>query len=444
MSNKGYPTQKKLTTPLVGFPNSQTTSEFNTLQKTYSDRVGMDTVQMCLYRLHPAVKTATPNTTYPKRIFTSTAHGAQEGDVIRFEVTAANPGFESGVISVPDANTIVLSAETPNNILGTDTFYILRYTTPRVDDSGATIVTVTQGPTQFVYDGTDTEVLQDTAVPANSRPLPVINLDGSGLEIDYATAANQVLEIAELTDINTELDTQTTALGTVNTNLGTINTSLGTIDTSIGSTNTKLDTLIATDFATETTLLSLDGKDFATETTLAALAAEDFATQTTLAALNAKVTAVDTGAVTISGALPAGNNNIGDVDVLSLPSIPAGTNNIGDVDVASLPISFNAGAVDSTTQRVISANTASATLANVSASTSNVTLLASSSTRLGAAFYNDSTSVLYLKFGANASATSFTVILTANAYYELPQPCYSGIIDGIWVAAAGACRVTSW
>lgn len=41
--------------------------------------------------------------------------------------------------------------------------------------------------------------------------------------------------------------------------------------------------------------------------------------------------------VTVSVALPAGTNNIGDVDVLSLPSIPAGTNNIGDVDVLTLP-----------------------------------------------------------------------------------------------------------
>ena len=38
----------------------------------------------------------------------------------------------------------------------------------------------------------------------------------------------------------------------------------------------------------------------------------------------------------IDTALPAGTNNIGDVDVLSLPALPAGTNNIGDVDVLSL------------------------------------------------------------------------------------------------------------
>lgn len=40
---------------------------------------------------------------------------------------------------------------------------------------------------------------------------------------------------------------------------------------------------------------------------------------------------------TIDAAIPAGTNNIGDVDILSLPALPAGTNNIGDVDVLTLP-----------------------------------------------------------------------------------------------------------
>lgn len=35
--------------------------------------------------------------------------------------------------------------------------------------------------------------------------------------------------------------------------------------------------------------------------------------------------------------IPAGTNNIGDIDVLTLPPLPAGTNNIGDVDVLTLP-----------------------------------------------------------------------------------------------------------
>lgn len=37
-------------------------------------------------------------------------------------------------------------------------------------------------------------------------------------------------------------------------------------------------------------------------------------------------------------------------------SLSAGTNNIGDVDVASLPVSFNTGAADATTQRVVIAS----------------------------------------------------------------------------------------
>lgn len=62
------------------------------------------------------------------------------------------------------------------------------------------------------------------------------------------------------------------------------------------------------------------------------------ATEATLSSLNTKVTAVNTGAVTISTALPAGANNIGDVDVLSLP------------------VAFNAGITSATTQRVIIAS----------------------------------------------------------------------------------------
>ena len=57
------------------------------------------------------------------------------------------------------------------------------------------------------------------------------------------------------------------------------------------------------------------------------------------------------GSVGITGSLPAGTNNIGDVDVLTLPALPAGTNNIGKVtpqiggaDVSStnrLPVAGN-------------------------------------------------------------------------------------------------------
>lgn len=42
-----------------------------------------------------------------------------------------------------------------------------------------------------------------------------------------------------------------------------------------------------------------------------------------------------TGGGGAAGSIPAGTNNIGDVDIAS--ALPAGTNNIGDVDIAEVP-----------------------------------------------------------------------------------------------------------
>lgn len=84
-----------------------------------------------------------------------------------------------------------------------------------------------------------------------------------------------------------------------------------------------------------------------------------------------------------------------------------------------------------------------ATCTNVAASVLNQTLLALNGSRRVATFFNDSaTGTLFLKFGTTASTTSFTVKLIPGAYFEIPQPCYSGRVDGIWDIAAGDCRVT--
>lgn len=60
------------------------------------------------------------------------------------------------------------------------------------------------------------------------------------------------------------------------------------------------------------------------------------ATESTLSTLNGKVTTCNTGAVTISAALPAGSNNIGDIDVLTLPALASGTNTIGNAGAVSV------------------------------------------------------------------------------------------------------------
>lgn len=57
--------------------------------------------------------------------------------------------------------------------------------------------------------------------------------------------------------------------------------------------------------------------------------------------------------------------------------------------------------------------------------------------------FNDSTSVLYVRWGAGASSTSFTTKVAPQALYELPRILpYVGLVTGAWVTAVGAARVT--
>lgn len=84
-----------------------------------------------------------------------------------------------------------------------------------------------------------------------------------------------------------------------------------------------------------------------------------------------------------------------------------------------------------------------ATLSNVASSASAVTILAANTSRRGAMVFNDADKALYLKFGASASTTSFTVKIAAGGYYELPSPAYQGAMSGIWEAdPTGSARVT--
>lgn len=83
-----------------------------------------------------------------------------------------------------------------------------------------------------------------------------------------------------------------------------------------------------------------------------------------------------------------------------------------------------------------------ASLSNVSSSASSVTLLASNASRKGFACFNDSTQNLFIKFGATASSSSYTVRVAPTQYYEMPLPIYTGIIDGIWASANGSARIT--
>lgn len=83
-----------------------------------------------------------------------------------------------------------------------------------------------------------------------------------------------------------------------------------------------------------------------------------------------------------------------------------------------------------------------ATLANVAGSATSVALFAATAGARTRSVYNDSAATLYLKYGATASTTSYTVQIPAGGYFEFPQPCYAGAVDGIWSSATGAARCT--
>lgn len=90
---------------------------------------------------------------------------------------------------------------------------------------------------------------------------------------------------------------------------------------------------------------------------------------------------------------------------------------------------------------------ATRTLSSVSDSASSVTLLAANAARLAFRIYNDSDSVLFIKGGATASATSFTEKVLPGQSWGTREIGVNDIgkLDGIWASApGGAARVTEW
>lgn len=85
----------------------------------------------------------------------------------------------------------------------------------------------------------------------------------------------------------------------------------------------------------------------------------------------------------------------------------------------------------------------STTVTQVSSSASSTTLKALNASRKALYVFNDSTAILYVKLGATASTSSYTVQVPAGGYWEMPtRPTYTGVVDGIWASANGSALVT--
>lgn len=186
----------------------------------------------------------------------------------------------------------------------------------------------------------------------------------------------------------------------------------------------------------------------------------------------------------IDTALPAGTNaigklaansgvDIGDVDVTSIIPGTGATNlgkaedavaGSGDVGVMALAVRADTAAATAANgdyvplltdsegklhiTKIQSDRVATPTLSNVAGSATSVTILSSNTSRRQVVLVNDSSAICYVKFGATASTTSYTVQMPAIANNQAAHlfldenPIYTGRIDAIWASATGSMRVT--
>lgn len=86
---------------------------------------------------------------------------------------------------------------------------------------------------------------------------------------------------------------------------------------------------------------------------------------------------------------------------------------------------------------------ANSTATSLTASITSQLLVAANTTRLGVAIFNDSTTQLFLKFGASATSNSYSLRMMPDDYLEVPYG-YTGQIDGLWFSATGSARITEF
>jgi hypothetical protein len=112
-----------------------------------------------------------------------------------------------------------------------------------------------------------------------------------------------------------------------------------------------------------------------------------------------------------------------------------------------LPASLGAKAA-SASLAVAPAFAATSTLTNVASSTTSVTLLAANNNRKTVIILNDSTSDLYIVWGASAASTANYSFILAGKGGGTPSSAsftgedYSGQVTGIWISANGNARIT--
>lgn len=135
-----------------------------------------------------------------------------------------------------------------------------------------------------------------------------------------------------------------------------------------------------------------------------------------------------------------------DVDADALTSTESGTPTVyRQVMVVADPVAYaNKASVSAAgALKVAGEAPGTGTKTSVAAAVTSTTLLAANLLRKQAVFMNDSTANLFLDLaGGTASTASYSVKVPAGGYYEIPWPVYTGLVTGIWDAAAGSAQIT--
>lgn len=105
-----------------------------------------------------------------------------------------------------------------------------------------------------------------------------------------------------------------------------------------------------------------------------------------------------------------------------------GTNVTGTVAMVPSASMIVGGWATAVTASVRDIGASTTLVSSANASTTNFAFLADNPARKGAAFFKEGGNTVYVKLGATATATSYTVRLTNNGYYELPED-YTGRVD---------------
>lgn len=102
------------------------------------------------------------------------------------------------------------------------------------------------------------------------------------------------------------------------------------------------------------------------------------------------------------------------------------------ISAASLPLPTGA-ATESTLSTLNGRMFAStATITTVARNAASVTVLAANASRKGLLLHNDTAAICYVSYAATSTTTTYTFRLTANGFYEMQLPVYTGVISVIW------------